>query len=167
MATLTATFATFLNLCKCSKQMLIGINKSLLHFLHKCPLYSRSIYKGQNVAKAAGLAKCVRLGITGDDGRGTGDKERLWKAWKYGKLKISHITTLSTTLLPQGNGDFKKNSFFYFYERRETKDKRRRTKDEERGTDGRTCQANQRSRKHTQNIAQNRQIKFKQNQGFV
>lgn len=87
------------------------------------------------------------------------------------KIKISHIPTFPTALLPQGNGDFKKNSFFYFYGGRETRDGGRKTEDAKRKTgDERThtpSQQQETGNKHTQNIAQKRQDKCEQNDIFV
>lgn len=93
----------------------------------KNPLYSRSIYKGffKNVAKP-GFWGC--LGITGDDGRRTRNKNDLWKAWKSGKLKFTTLPPFPQATTTGVRFILKKNIHFLFF----TMDEGRRTKDERR-----------------------------------
>ena len=91
----------------------------------------------------ASLDKCVRLWYYG--GRWTEDEGKAWlmELWK---IKIFHNPTSSTTT---GERRFKKNSFFF-------------RKTEERSQEATTATAQKQK-----NTAQNRHIKFKQNDIFV
>lgn len=102
---------------------------------------------------------------TGDGGLETVmESVEIWKIKNFPHYHPFHNSTTA------GERRFKKNSFFYFYGGRETQDERRKTRDEGRETrDERTHTPSQatKAEKHTQNIAQNWQAKFKQNDSFV